>query len=678
MRKISIIFFVVILSSARMLVYAEQKISCDLGPVFARTSLRHIESNGIGYNTGYSTLDLFVAPGKDFHSWLPFLDARMHVFNNGQPALNAGLGLRYKTSSWVYGLNSYYDYRKTHRLHYNQLGLGFEALSKKWDIRANGYIPVGKLKSKNFQLQFSHFQDHFAMLSSKKEFAMYGAHLESGYHIKDREKMSLYAALGPYCFYNEGKNAAGGQARINASFYDYLKIEVSGSYDPVFKWIGQGQAGIMISFGSKSKKTVKEQTPCYRQNVITERSLQNVDREEIVVLDRKKYKTIAKDPSTGDSWYFYFVNNTSSSLGSAESPYPTLAQAQNASKPGDIIYVYSGSGAAYDVGPSGFALQENQKLWGSATDQDLSTTLGDVIIAAQSLVMPTLTGGGSDVSIVNLSNKNDVAGIHFNGNGVCDSGILGGNSNLSVVDANIHNNYFDGEYQDAVVKIFGKNRTTVYENTIQAILPSSAAGINITSQGEDTLYSKVFSNNVDINGGDSVGILSNNSSQHTSNVGFNTLVSINQAGDSQGISITSSQFSYLNVFVNSNTAQVSSADNAWGILCGINDSSAMNAQIKDNDVTVIGNGASGYTFAVDQASSFIARVRTNQMNVVGQNNWSYGMYVQNNSGGAPASACNAIFEGNIGTVSGDATNKFAFFINSPFVTTQVNNNITVK
>ena len=63
--------------------------------------MRHIEAGGIGYDEGYTTIEGFVTPiypnkwlpFKD--EWLPFADLRLHIFNDGRPALNAGIGIRY-------------------------------------------------------------------------------------------------------------------------------------------------------------------------------------------------------------------------------------------------------------------------------------------------------------------------------------------------------------------------------------------------------------------------------------------------------------------------------------------------------------------------------------------------------------------------------------------------------
>ena len=62
-------------------------------PKHYRAGVRHIESGGIGYKNGYTTIEAFLSP--DPNEWIatPFLDARAHVFNNGKWAANAGVGL---------------------------------------------------------------------------------------------------------------------------------------------------------------------------------------------------------------------------------------------------------------------------------------------------------------------------------------------------------------------------------------------------------------------------------------------------------------------------------------------------------------------------------------------------------------------------------------------------------
>ena len=81
------------------------------------------------------------------------------------------------------------------------------------------------------------------------------------------------------------------------------------------------------------------------------------------------------------------MNNLSHSAGTFESPYPTLAEAQAASAPGDVIYVFPGDGTTNGMN-SGIALQSNQSFWGSGVSHYLATNLGTINIPAQTLASP--------------------------------------------------------------------------------------------------------------------------------------------------------------------------------------------------------------------------------------------------------------------------------------------------
>ena len=91
---------------------------CREAPQHIRLSARYTTPKGIGYNQGYSTLEGFFAPRTLFReTWLPFLDVRGHILDNGKFATNAGFGLRYLSQARIWGINSYYDYRNTCRQH---------------------------------------------------------------------------------------------------------------------------------------------------------------------------------------------------------------------------------------------------------------------------------------------------------------------------------------------------------------------------------------------------------------------------------------------------------------------------------------------------------------------------------------------------------------------------------
>ena len=156
---------------------------CQDGKRHYRVSARHIEAGGIGYSQGYTTLEGFFAPDPQQWLLMPFLDLRGHVFNNGKMAANAGLGFRGISGCRTYGLNAYYDYRNTKRLHYNQVGVGLETLGTLWDFRINGYLPVGRKMTSPYNVQFGSFSGHYLLLSQKRQFAMKGADAEIGFHF---------------------------------------------------------------------------------------------------------------------------------------------------------------------------------------------------------------------------------------------------------------------------------------------------------------------------------------------------------------------------------------------------------------------------------------------------------------------------------------------------------------
>src|SRR5579872_5281596 len=85
---------------------------CPCGPRPSQFQIKHLEYQGIGFNQGYTTFELFLANSTPWMGSVLFLDLRGHVFNNGKPALNAGLGLRYLFDSLcsAAGLNAYYDF----------------------------------------------------------------------------------------------------------------------------------------------------------------------------------------------------------------------------------------------------------------------------------------------------------------------------------------------------------------------------------------------------------------------------------------------------------------------------------------------------------------------------------------------------------------------------------------
>lgn len=158
-----------------------------------RAALRHIESGGIGYKDGYTTLEMFLSSDPGQRKVTSFLDARGHVFDRGKWAANAGFGLRALWGNKVYGINAYYDYRDVGRFNSHQVGVGLESLGELFDFRINGYLPIGKKISHPYDADFEAFSGNYMLVSQKVQSAMKGVDAECGFHCGKYKSFDFYA-----------------------------------------------------------------------------------------------------------------------------------------------------------------------------------------------------------------------------------------------------------------------------------------------------------------------------------------------------------------------------------------------------------------------------------------------------------------------------------------------------
>lgn len=294
------VFFILCMSLCS-LHCAEQKDYC-WGPQHMYAGARYTTPEGIGYHQGYTTLEGFFAPWNFLQNcWLPFLDVRGHVFDDGKFAANSGLGVRFLTAKRVWGMNVYYDYRNSSRQSFNQIGAGFEALGKIWDFRINGYFPVGEKQSHPFHSSAA-FHGNVLLIRYYKTMDMKGVNAEVGAHVDCCKNAPFYFTAGAYYLTQENKTAAGGQLRARVDLlYRYLRIEGNTSYDSLFKWIGQAQVSINVPFGGRSKVANRS---CSSIAPLLDRAIQKVDRFEIIAKTKRKKVARAINPETGQPWIF--------------------------------------------------------------------------------------------------------------------------------------------------------------------------------------------------------------------------------------------------------------------------------------------------------------------------------------------------------------------------------------
>lgn len=520
---------------------------CDL-PQPSRATVRHIESKGIGYNQGYTSLDLFLSPSDPFNCrWVPFLDLRGHLFDNGDPAANAGVGLRYLMSDWIFGVNGYYDYRQTRHHHvYNQGSFGIEVMNACWgvDLRANGYIPFGDREGSLFNPEFGKFEDHFMLLRFKQDIAMRGGNVEIGYHVPfENPNVDVYFAGGSYYLQGRGRPAVGGQLRFALDLWNYVRLEANASYDRVFKWIGQGQVGLSIPFGG-SGCVQCSCNPC-TEHVIRNRLAQRVDRFEIIALERSRPLRAAIDPITGNPYVFWFVDgNDPNGNGTFESPFNNLISAENASSANDVIYVFPKNDGAYVN--QGITLKDNQKFFGSGIAQSLLTTQGRIRIPRMSLTTPVLENipFAPGTGLITCGNNNEISGLGV-GAIFARTGILA----QGIHDLYIHDNQFFMAFNGLGIDV--ENSTgniLIEENTFNIDVFSRGIQLNGSKPGNFIINGNQFISPTNSPPNDCVGIeLGNFPSSRLEN--FNSLIITNNYFSGQ---ITVFEGSAINGFVAGN------------------------------------------------------------------------------------------------------------------------------
>ncbi len=251
-----------------------------LRPSVAVISTSHTEGKGIGYTKGYTSLEGLFFPFSSQETFFPFIDIRGHVFNNGESAANAGVGVRMAptTCDVIFGANAYYDYRFARKgSNFNQLGFGLEALGKRLDWRLNAYVPLTNHKTLFTDL-YDDYTNGYYILHKKFGIPMGGANLEMGVLLAESKYVNFYGAIGPYYFashFLRSRHTFGGELRLDLTIAKYLSLEGRITRDSIFKTRVQGQIALNFPLGPQSNKTKK-----------STRLEQSVERYEIIVLDK--------------------------------------------------------------------------------------------------------------------------------------------------------------------------------------------------------------------------------------------------------------------------------------------------------------------------------------------------------------------------------------------------------
>lgn len=408
-----------------------------------RAELRYRDPRGVGYNTGYTTLELFLTPNWQ-HDVQPFVDLRGHVFNDGKWAANAGLGARTPIKQGILGVNAYYDFRDASGISPNQVGVGLEGLSQWADIRINGSYPFSS-KTNVSAPCFGGFSGNDAVADQEITAALPRIYGEVGAPVGwVFGEVDLYVGLGSYYLFSRDieeetlGNAWGGKARISLKPYDALRLEGEITWDRIYGTRPQGAITVSLPLGPSNRRTKGASFTknyagrCYDPALQLARMTQPVYRDEIIPVEEKDHRFAINDTCCPSS-KIYFVNNSvcNTGCGTFESPFATLSDALAKAKSGDVVYVFPGTGTSVGL-DSGYQIPNGVRLIGSSTDFTLCCY---TIPACTPCKYPVLSIDASLIgsAVLTLGQGNEIAGIQVSGG---DLGIdMGAATNVFIRDS---------------------------------------------------------------------------------------------------------------------------------------------------------------------------------------------------------------------------------------------------
>lgn len=236
-------------------------------------TLSHTVGKGVGYDSGYTTVESTFFPNLCKRCFWTFTDLRFHIVNDGTVASNLGMGIRYQPCNFsqIFGFNVYYDFRRSDRkFNYNQIGFGFEILSCCYDFRVNAYIPFDRERIIDYCV-FDQYEDGYVIRRKEVENAFRGFSVEFGRPFCFSICNYTYFALGGYFFKeNICHTSLGSYFRSLVFVKNYLFFEGKISYDALFKTRLQGKIGLSIPLGRCSYKrgSCPQYQPVYRNELI--------------------------------------------------------------------------------------------------------------------------------------------------------------------------------------------------------------------------------------------------------------------------------------------------------------------------------------------------------------------------------------------------------------------------
>ena len=364
-----------------------------------------------GRDTSLSHAELFPYILDDNQMF--FGDLRLFMTNYARMGGNLGLG--YRIRPWggtnIFGASLWYDADDSLGTLYQDIGLSLESYGELFDLRLNGYLPIGETEREIAdRLTNPRFVGNDLIYDRLQIYgkSMPGVDYEFGVPLPltvlRQHNVRFY--LGAYHFAASGVDSINGvKTRLEGSIIPSIDAQVSVTSDKTFGT--NAMVGISWTYFGGFERTETNQALRY------DRMGEFVQRNYNVIVGKERKITAgvqAINPATDLPFIIQHVGAGGNSSGAPDDPWGSIADAQAAG--GVVILVHAGT-----VLTDNIVLEDGQVLLGQSDGLDQ-------FLAVQgygNIALPNVVGGDAPIiqvaggNAVTLDSNTVFAGFHIDG-----------------------------------------------------------------------------------------------------------------------------------------------------------------------------------------------------------------------------------------------------------------------
>ncbi|MGK7911547.1 MAG: right-handed parallel beta-helix repeat-containing protein [Synechococcus sp.] len=587
------------------------------------------------------------------------------------------------------------DVRDTGDSVFPQVGFGFERLGDRWDLRANGYVPVGDTRNRidrdvftsstsTSEIGDTAFRGNqlsatvtttsttTRLQRDRLEAALGGFDLEAGTRLarwNDRGELRFYG--GMYYLGGHDVSAIGGRGRVEIIPVKSVRLMAGIQGDPVFDL--QGFFGATFLF--PTPEVLKDDIdPDERADAIAAvgetvtRLADPVARNFNVIVDEQTETETSTtvtttseevpyiNPETGDPWRFTHVALGGNSDGTFEDPFALLQDGLDATvgDGNDIVYVALADDTAVDP----FMIPDNVQVLSTGPEQELDATLAGTSMT--SVVLPGSNDGNFPevTDTVTIGSNTKLSGFDIVGE--TGSAIILPSTATGEIE--ISDNRLTSPVSDGIEieEIFEDTNLLIARNTIDGVadsaidfddIDSGSVAIEIT----DNRLSNADDDGVDLD-------LINGNTNLELNILDNTIRNVDQGIEINGFVGQSDTTARIE------SNEISNSSENGIEIENIGEDSTSNIAINNNTIELTGESGIDFT-AIDGDAETEIEIAQNNISGSGDNGISFGVPIEDDTPDSIFDNASAEISINNNTITENGINGISF--NSIADSTQV-------